>query len=190
VKNEAQLLKDACQGDAQAQSELFATRIDPLIRLAYLITRDHAAAEDAVQEALISSTKHIGSLRESDRFDAWLRRIVVNHAKTFRRRNARLIPTEDMSGRVENSAGARAELGPEESVLRREEEARLLTTVDALSDKLRIPVLMRYSMDMKERDIARAMRLPVSTINSRLHAARKKLRAALEKEELARERLQ
>jgi phage gp29-like protein len=44
VKDESQLLRDACRGDAQAQSELFASRIDPLIRLAYLITRDHAAA--------------------------------------------------------------------------------------------------------------------------------------------------
>ena len=190
MKNQAQLLRDACQGDAQAQSELFASRIDPLIRLAFLITRDHAAAEDAVQEALLSSTRHIGSLRESDRFDAWLRRIVVNQAKTFRRRNARLVPTEDMSDRVENSAGTRAEPGPEEAVLRREDEARLLTTVHTLGDKLRIPVLMRYYMDMKERDIAQAMRLPVSTIKSRLHAARRKLRAALEKEERAGERLQ
>lgn len=190
MKNEAQLLRDACQGDAKAQNELFASRIDPLIRLAYLITRDHAAAEDAVQEALISSARHIGALRESDRFDAWLRRIVVNHAKTFRRRNARLIPTEDMSGRVENSAGGRAEPDPEEAVLRREEEARLLATVHTLTNKLRIPVLMRYYMDMKERDIAQAMRLPVSTIKSRLHAARKKLRAALEKEEQDHKRLQ
>ena len=190
MKNEAQLLKDACQGDAQAQSQLFAARIDPLIRLAYLITRDHAAAEDAVQEALISSTKHIGSLRESDRFDAWLRRIVVNQAKTFRRRSARLIPTEDVSERSQSSADVRAEPGPEEAVLRREEEARLLAAVHALGDKLRIPVLMRYYADMRERDIARAMRLPVSTIKSRLHAARKKLRAALEKEEHALGKLQ
>jgi RNA polymerase sigma-70 factor (ECF subfamily) len=187
VKDEAQLLRDACRGDAQAQSELFASRIDPLIRLAYLITRDHAAAEDAVQEALISSAKHIGSLRESDRFDAWLRRIVVNYAKTFRRRNARLIPTEDVDARLEAGAGARAEPGPEETVLRREEETRLLEAVQALNDRLRIPVLMRYYMDMKERDIARAMRLPGSTVKSRLHAARKKLRAALEKEERANE---
>ncbi|MCL2810396.1 MAG: RNA polymerase sigma factor [Clostridia bacterium] len=190
MTNQAQLLRDACRGDMQAQSELFASRIDPLIRLAFLITRDHAAAEDAVQEALISSTRHIGSLRESDRFDAWLRRIVVNQAKTFRRRNARLIPTEDMSERLENSTGRRAEPGPEETVVRREDEARLLTTIHTLGDKLRIPVLMRYYMDMKERDIAQAMRLPVSTIKSRLHAARRKLREALEKEEKARERLQ
>ena len=190
MKDEAQLLKDACRGDAQAQSELFASRIDPLIRLAYLITRDHAAAEDAVQEALLSSAKHIGSLRESDRFDAWLRRIVVNQAKTYRRRSGRLIPTEDMSERLESGAGAQPEPGPEEAVLRREEEARLLAVVHTLGDRLRIPLLMRYYVDMKERDIARALGLPVSTVKSRLHAARKKLRAALEKEGRALERLQ
>ncbi len=188
MKNEADLLRDACGGDAQAQSELFASRIDPLIRLAYLITHDHAAAEDAVQEALISSAKHMGSLRESDRFDAWLRRIVVNHAKTFRRRNARLVPTEDVGAHAE--AGSPGEPGPEETLLRREQEARMLRVVHTLNDKLRIPILMRYYMDMREKDIARAMRLPVSTIKSRLHAARLKLRDALEKEERAHDRLQ
>lgn len=175
-------------GDLQAQSELFASRIDPLIRLAYLITRDHAAAEDAVQEALISSTKHIGSLRESDRFDAWLRRIVVNHAKTFRRRNARLVPTEDVGmylDALELTASS-----PEEELLRREEEARVLRAVHALNDRLRIPILMKYFMDMKEREISQAMRLPVTTIKSRLHAARKKLRTSLEKEAKTREQIQ
>ncbi len=187
MRDEAELLREACKGNVQAQSQLFETRIDPLIRLAYLITHDHAAAEDAVQEALISSTRHLGALRESDRFDAWLRRIVVNHAKTVRRRSARMVPSEDVTTHLEAEA---CEPSPEVEVLRQEEERRILRAVDALGDKLRIPILMKYYMDMKERDIAQAMRLPVTTVKSRLHAARKKLRALLEREERTRETLQ
>jgi RNA polymerase sigma-70 factor (ECF subfamily) len=187
VKDETDLLRDACRGDAQAQSQLFASRIDPLIRLAYLFTRDHAAAEDVVQEALISSVRHIGALRERDRFDAWLRRIVVNEARTFWRRNARLIPAEDVTVYMDPERNAS---DPEEIVLQRELERRLLRAIDALNDRLRAPILMKYYLDMKEREIARAMRLPVTTIKSRLHAARGKLRAALEREEPGHERLQ
>ncbi len=177
MREDTDLLRDACMGDVQAQSELFATRVDPLIRLAYLITHDHAAAEDAVQEALISSTRHMTSLRERDRFDAWLRRIVVNQAKTFRRRNGRLIPVEDVGTYIE--AQRVDELDPEALVLQREEEARVLRAVHSLNDRLRIPILMRYYLDMREREIAQAMRLPVTTVKARLHAARKKLRTVL-----------
>jgi RNA polymerase sigma-70 factor (ECF subfamily) len=181
VRDEAELLRDACLGDAQAQSELFAPRIDPLIRLAYVITRDRAAAEDAVQEALASSARHIGALRERERVDTWLRRIVVNHAKTVRRRGARVIPTGDVTARMES--GGQSQPGPETELLQREEEARVARAVDALNDRLREPILMRYYLDMREREIARAMRLPVTTVKSRLHAARQKLRAALDKQE-------
>ncbi|MDR3050603.1 MAG: RNA polymerase sigma factor [Oscillospiraceae bacterium] len=178
MRNDADLLESACRGDQDAQGMLFASRIDPLVRLAYLITRDHAAAEDAVQEALLSTTRHLPTLREHDRFDAWLRRIVVNQARTLLRRGARLIPTEDVSGYIDR-ADERAP-GPEETLLLREEQTCLLRAVDTLSENLRVPIVMRYYLDMKEKDIAQAMGLPASTIKSRLHAARLKLRQALQ----------
>ncbi len=188
MKNDRELLASACRGDLAAQNELFATRIDPLVRLAYLITRDFAAAEDAVQEALISTTRHLPTLREQDRFDAWLKRIVVNQAKTFRRRSGRVIPAEDVT--IFMDADSEGTPGPESILLQRERQLRVMAAVDKLNDRLRVPIFMKYYLDMKEREIARVMRLPVSTIKARLHAARKKLKTTLEKEDWAHERLQ
>lgn len=188
MKSEQELLIAACAGDVQAQNELFKTRIDPLIRLAYLITRDQGYAQDAVQDALISGARRMGTLREKDRFDAWLKRIVVNQAKTYRRRAQRLVPVEDIGDYAAAEQGIIE--SPEDWLLAREHQARILFAVDALSERLRVPLVMKYYMDMKEKDIAQALGLPATTVKSRLHAARKKLRAHLAQEEAGEDVLQ
>lgn len=181
--NELALFRRAAAGDVNAQEALFAGRIDGLTRLAYLITRDHSAAQDVMQDALIASIRHLDSLREAQRFDAWLSRIVVNHARTYCRKAGRSVPMEDLSllPRVEENGAAIP--SPEESILRNEQARRLAEMISRLPEKHRLPVLLMYYQGMSEREIASALALPSTTIKSRLHAARKRLRTMIEREE-------
>ena len=182
-ENELALFRRAAAGDVLAQEALFSGRIDGLTRLAFLITRDHAAAQDVVQDALVASIRHLDSLREAQRFDAWLSRIVVNHARTYGRRAGRSVPMEDLSllPRVEESGAAIP--SPEESVLKREQARRLMEMISRLPEKHRLPVLLMYYRGMSEREVAAALSLPTTTVKSRLHAARKRLRTMIEREE-------
>ena len=68
-------------------------------------------------------------------------------------------------------------------MLRVERAQRLLRMVDRLPEKHRLPVLLMYYQGMTEREVAAILRLPATTVKSRLHAARRRLRTMIEREE-------
>ena len=72
------LVERAMTGDHDAFSELARIYLGRLYVVARLILRDDAKAEDATQEALLAAWSHIRGLRDPDRFDAWLHRLLVN----------------------------------------------------------------------------------------------------------------
>ncbi len=71
------LVERAMAGDHDAFSELARGSVTKLYAIARLIVRDSDQAEDATQEALVAAWKQLRSLRDPDRFDAWLRRLLV-----------------------------------------------------------------------------------------------------------------
>src|SRR3954452_12589843 len=74
-------------GDREAFARLVGEISDPLFAVAYRILRETAAAEDALQNALIATWQQLPHLRDVDRFEAWARRILVHACYAeFRRR--------------------------------------------------------------------------------------------------------
>ena len=71
------LVERAMAGDREAFTELTRRSIGRLYAIARLILRDTERAEDATQEALVAAWKQLSALRDPDRFDAWLRRLLV-----------------------------------------------------------------------------------------------------------------
>ena len=81
-------------GDSAGRLELeslVAQHYERFLRVAVLICREHADAEDAVQLALERAWRHAGDVRERERFSAWLRRIVVREALRVERRRRGLL---------------------------------------------------------------------------------------------------
>src|SRR3954471_4884326 len=74
----AALVLDAMRGDHDAFAALITAATARLFALACLILRDSDRAEDATQEAFVRAWREIPRLRDPDRFDAWLRRLLVN----------------------------------------------------------------------------------------------------------------
>ena len=72
------LVEAARRGDHEAFEVLAAATGDRLYAVARLILRSSDLAEDAMQEALVHAWQQLPSLRDPDRFDAWLYRLVVN----------------------------------------------------------------------------------------------------------------
>ena len=71
------LVERAMAGDRDAFTELTRLSISRLYAVARLILRDHGRAEDATQEALVAAWRQLSALRDPDRFDAWLHRMLV-----------------------------------------------------------------------------------------------------------------
>lgn len=81
VLNERKLIQLAKQGDGEALEQIFRLHVDSAIRLAYLVTRNWATAEDAVQEAFLQAFRSLHTFQDHRPFKPWFTRIVVNKAK-------------------------------------------------------------------------------------------------------------
>jgi RNA polymerase sigma-70 factor (ECF subfamily) len=172
VTEEQQIISLASKGNEAAMEALFHLHVERSVRLAYLICGDWAMAEDAVQEAFISAIRGLKHFREGAPFAPWFTKIVVNRAKNKRSRTRQFLPLSV----VENTG---SELSTEDEVLVREKERQIFHAVCQLDEKHRLPVLLKYFSGYTEAETAGILQIPVSTIKSRLHTARGRLKAAL-----------
>lgn len=166
------LIREAARGDRDAFAALAAPRIDRLFATATLILRDRGRAEDAVQEALVRAWRDLRSLRDPQRLDAWLRRLLVNACRDESRRgrcheaNIRLLPDHDRP-----TADTSGELADRDAIDR---------GLQLLSTDHRAVIVHHYYLGLSLSEIADVLDIPVGTAKSRLHHARSALRAAIE----------
>lgn len=164
------LVVSAQRGDRVAFGELASTIGDRLYALAYRILRDTDAAQDATQEAIVHGWRDLRSLRDVERFETWMFRILVRESyRELRRRRSRgphLYAVPDPS--VEDHVSTVAD---------RDEFERVFVQLTA---DQRAVVAMQYYLGMSHPEIAEVLGIPVGTVGSRVHAAKRALRAALD----------
>ncbi len=161
----------AMGGDHAAFAELARRSIDRLYATARLITREDALAQDAVQEALVSAWRHIGSLRDPDRFEAWIYRLLVNSCRRELRRGHRQITEIQMPDSVGH------EPDPGELVADTDQLERGFRRLDP---DQRAVMVLHYYLGHPLTEIAEILDLPPGTVKSRLHRATRSMRAALD----------
>jgi RNA polymerase sigma-70 factor (ECF subfamily) len=172
-------LDAARAGDAHAFESLMAREIDGVYRLALAITADEADARDVTQESMIAAWRGLAALREPDRFEAWLRRVVVNAARTTlrarRRRRLREIPADEVVGREP----------AHDPVAPRADALVLRAALQRLDADKRVLLALHYLEGRSVGEVAEILGIPTGTVKSRLSTARHALQAALATEERA-----
>ena len=157
----------------------FSTRVAEnqrrVFQIAYGILGNAADAEEVAQEAFLQAFQKFASLREADKFRAWVNRIVfrlaLNRRRGFLRRVAR--EKEWHSAGIEEAVdGTRA---AEDRVL----VERLRLQIARLPEKLRSVLQLSLVEDMDGADVGSVLGIPAGTVRSRLHAARKMLLDAM-----------
>lgn len=151
---------------------LASRHLDGVYKLAGYMLGDRGEAEDAVQEALIRAWRAWPKLREPDSFGAWLDRIVVNVCRDRINARRRVKPIS-LDDEMEVVAA-----DPFRATLNRDAVGRAL---DRLSPEQRVVVVFRYWRDMPLEEIAQHLALPLGTVKSRLHNAKKLLRREIER---------
>jgi RNA polymerase sigma-70 factor, ECF subfamily len=142
-------------------------------RVAYGVLRQRQDAEDVAQEALFRAFERMASLRDRERFRAWLVRIAWRAALDRRRADMR-------RGRRELAALAdEAPPTAEDLAMGREQRELVWQAVDALSDKLRLVVVLSAIEGHDVREVAALVGTSEGTVKSRLHRARKELAESL-----------
>ncbi len=146
-------------------------------RLARSILNDEAEADDAAQETFIAACRSLETFRSQASPRTWLTSIAVNQCRgRLRKHKVRqgllntLYSLHLLHPPVE---------GPEAQAVQSEADRRLWGAVDALDEKHRLPVVLRYVHELSTAEIAGALGLSEGTVHSRLHYARQKLQAAL-----------
>ena len=169
---ERKLVERAMHGDEEAFDALIGRVGDQLHSVARRILRDPYLAEDATQRALLDAWRNLPRLRDPDRFEAWLYRLLVNacHAEARRERrhraNLRLLEFDEPV--VHDSTSRIANQEQLDQAFRR------------LGVEHRTVVVLIHYLGLSAGEAADAMGTPVGTVRSRLHYALKHLREAIE----------
>ena len=166
------LVEQARHGDHDAFEALASMAFDGMYALAHRILRDFDRTDDAVQECLIRAWKELPRLRDPDRMEAWLRRLLVNachdEARRVHRRSREIhvLPMEHPDAHdTARDLADRDEL--ERGFLR-------------LSIEQRVVLVMTHYLGMRSAEIAETLGIPVGTVQSRLLYATRAMRAVLE----------
>jgi RNA polymerase sigma factor (sigma-70 family) len=172
--NERELVLRSQRGDSRAYEELVRPHQEIAFRVAYVITRNAADAEDAAQEALVKAWRALGRFRAGEPMRPWLLRIVANEARNRRRSTGR---REQLVLRAAASPGEAAP-SPEDALLATSDRERLLGALEALPEAAREVLACRYLLDLSEDETAGALDVRLGTVKSRSARALEKLREA------------
>jgi RNA polymerase sigma-70 factor (sigma-E family) len=154
-----------------AVGALYRAQAVGLIRLAYLVLGDRAAAEDVVQDAFCGLYRNWGRLADPSSALPYLRSSVLNGCRSALRRRA-LGRRVTMYQPPTRSAEA--------AVLSREERQEVLRAVRQLPDRQREALVLRFYLDLPDPEIARIMGIRPGTVRSATHRALKALGHLLE----------
>ncbi len=171
---QTELVERARRGDREAFNVLAAGAVDRMYATARLILRDAELAEDATQDALTQAWRNVPTLRDVERFDAWLHRLLVRACSDVGRHRQRwrtqiaLLPREPaepdrsrhLADRDQIERGLRRLTGPQRTIL-----------------------VLSFYVGLSPTEVADALEIPVGTAKSRLHYAIESLRAALAADE-------
>jgi len=166
------LVEQARKGDRDAFASLVHQVSDQLFAIAFRILRDNGLAEDALQDALVAAWRQLPRLRDVDRFEAWIHRVLVHSCYAESRRgraaksNVRLLDLHGSS--TADSSRALAD---------RDEIERAFRHLPM--DQRSVFVLHHY-LGLPLVEIAETLGIPAGTARSRLHYATRFLRSAME----------
>lgn len=139
-----------------------------VFQIALSVVGDPADAEEIAQEAFLRAHGRLSSLRDPARFRAWVSRISFRLALNRLRARRRRIARESAWQAERPSIAGRGATDPVFL-------ERLRAEIELLPEKLRLVLLLAAVEGMEAREVAAVLEIPVGTVRSRLHAARKRL---------------
>jgi len=175
-----ELIEQARQGDRAAYEQIVRRKVETVYRTARAILGNDADAEDATQETLIGAWRQLGSLRDVERFDAWLGRITVNACRMSlrSRRSGAVVDLADAS------AHGLTDLKTSGFESRTVSSNAFDRAFDRLSIEQRSLLVLHHHDELPIAEVAARLGIPEGTAKSRLHAARAALDRSLVREGL------
>ncbi|WP_420628783.1 RNA polymerase sigma factor [Candidatus Leptofilum sp.] len=169
---EANLIRQAQQGETAAWETLVRQHQEAVFRLAYLLLRDAHEAEDVAQEAFVRAFVALDKFDGERPFKPWLLQITRNLAKNRLRSLSRYWAMIKQYWQQEPV--------PEPDSMTQDESVQLWQAVQRLRPNAQEVIYLRYFLEMSEQETAVALNIPAGTVKSRLHRALKQLKVVIE----------
>jgi RNA polymerase sigma-70 factor (ECF subfamily) len=162
-----------------AFEELALPLLPSLYNHAFWLTRNHAEAEDLVQETFSKALRAFDSFQLNTNFKAWIFRILRNTFLTSRTgiATSRTVFLEDHPGVLDTTDASPT---PEDNLIRLDNQAALHSALEQLQPQLREALLLCDVEEVKYKDIALILDVPIGTVMSRISRARRTLRQLLQ----------
>ena len=165
------MIRQAQAGDHAAFESLVSAAYERLYGIAYRILRNREAAEDATQDAIVRCWRDLRGLRDPDRFEAWLHRLLVNACRDLARRSRRR-PQETFGDPVDTPAMA-------DDYRQLADHDELERAFTALPADQRIALVLTHYVGYTAPELAKILDVPTGTVYSRLHYGTRAMREAL-----------
>jgi RNA polymerase sigma-70 factor (ECF subfamily) len=169
-------------GDTEAFEPLVEKYKRKVFRLAYQVLRDQEEALDVSQEAFVKAFRALPAFKGDSAFYTWLFRITMNVAldrKRQRATRAKSLGAEDVPPEEWERTAVSTDPDPEDVATGAERRERIRKGLDSLSEHHRAIIILSDIEGLQYREIAEVLGIPLGTVMSRLHHARKRLREVL-----------
>jgi RNA polymerase sigma-70 factor (ECF subfamily) len=172
-------MPQARAGEPAAWDALFRRYQLPLYVYVFELVHNEQASLDIVQETFIAAARHIGGLREDDKFGSWLFGIAhqkcIQRWRRQRREEVLLDEVPESPDEFEDS--------PDDLLIRREQETEFMNLLNQLPLPQRSVLLLHFVEDFSLEEVARITETQLGTVKSRIHYAKKLLRKLLEEKQ-------
>lgn len=182
VESDSTLLERAQAGDGAAFADLALGLYPSLMHSALRVVRNHADAEEVVQEALLKAFIHLRQYRGEAALSTWLIRITVNQGLMFlRKQKPEAVELDDTHLRTCQFWGCWSSAGrtPEEICASGETEELVRRCLERIRPPYRIVLSLKAVEDKSHQEIAEQLEIPVELVRVRLHRARREMRRLL-----------
>ena len=173
AQEEARLLARVGRGDMRAFEELYRIYHPRLNRFLSTVTRRQSLVEEAINDTMMAIWTRPDSYRGASKPSTWI--FAIAYRKALRALRGQDEPLEDKSAEMRPSL----EPGPEQELSHRQAQAELQSAIGELSADHRAVVDLTYFHDAGYREIAEILDCPVGTVKTRMHHARRHLKAML-----------
>lgn len=183
--NPADLARLAQAGDDEARERLFREIWPVCQRVARRMSASDEAAADIVQDSIVKALVNLPRFDHRSSFKTWMMRIVANtamdHLRSNRRRRVLFDITAWRTGGQTGAAEPFRKENPADGLERQDLRQQLDTALAGLSEATRGAFVLYAEAEMTYQEVADSLGIPLGTVMSRIHAARKKLQVAIEK---------
>lgn len=176
MDQENEILRRLKNGDEEALDEMIRLYYPEILRYCIWHTQNRETAEDATQETFAKAIRHMDSYVHRGKFKAYLYKIAINTCNDFWRHGKKsiILETEEYT---ENGF---------EQIESKMTMTKMLSELPASQREL---IILRYVHELKIREIAEILNLPIRTVQSRLRAALKNLERNYRKESCENEKI-